>query len=246
MKRLCAGVSLWTVVFWASLAGADPAIKTDIPGDVSSGYPHSLDRALAAMLAEVRSGEPGAALLNRLSQIYLDIGDDLYTDEERRREAYEEGARAARRSLDIDDRSADAHFLYAANRGSAARLRGMSAGPFVLKEIKDHVSRAIELDPGHARALQMMGGLLAELPWVLGGNGDDAQRYLQRAIAADPNYTNARLMLAKLYLKQNRLKDAERQLRALLQTPHPHYPYNWRNTFKPEAERLLKVIAEKQ
>ncbi len=47
----------------------------------------------------------------------------------------------------------------------------------------------------------MMGGLLVELPWFLGGDEKNAQEYLEQAIAADGNYTKARILLATLYKK---------------------------------------------
>ena len=69
----------------------------------------------------------------------------------------------------------------------------------------------------------MMGGLLMELPWFLGGDEKKAQQYLERAIASDGNFTNARLLLAKLYNKQGRADDAKRQLEAVLHAENPHY-----------------------
>lgn len=89
-----------------------------------------------------------------------------------------------------------------------------------------------------------MGGLLAELPWFLGGNEDEAQQYLERAIQADSDYTNARLLLGKLFVKQKRIEEAKQQLKAVLAATHPHYPYNWAHTFRPEAERLLHSLEE--
>jgi hypothetical protein len=44
----------------------------------------------------------------------------------------------------------------------------------------------------------MMGGLLMELPWFLGGDEKKVQEYLERAIAADGNFTNARVLVANL------------------------------------------------
>jgi hypothetical protein len=145
--------------------------------------------------------------------------------------------------MTVNERNAEAHFLYAANFGSSVRLSGH--GPRALLElptIKHHVTRAIELEPAHARALQFMGGLLAELPWVLGGREDQAEQLLKQAIQIDPRYTNTRLLLAKLYVKQDRREEAKEQLTALLNTPHPHYPFHWRHHFKPEAERLLQSL----
>ena len=81
-----------------------------------------------------------------------------------------------------------------------------------------------------------------ELPWFLGGDEKKAQEYLERAIAADGNFTNARLLVANLYKKQGRVDDAKRQLEAVIRAENPHYRFAWERIYKPEAERLLKTL----
>ena len=116
----------------------------------------------------------------------------------------------------------------------------LASGLALLAETMVH---AIEYSPeDYKQALQMMGGLLMELPWFLGGDEKSAQEYLERAIAADGNFTNARILLAKLYKNQDRIEDAKQQLEAVIHAEHPHYPYAWMRKFKPEAERLLRQL----
>lgn len=69
----------------------------------------------------------------------------------------------------------------------------------------------------------MMGGLLIELPWFLGGDEKQAQAYLERAIAVDGNYTKARILVAKLYQKQSRIADVKIQLEVVIRADRPHY-----------------------
>ena len=208
-------------------------------------YPQSLESNLQTLLRFIERGEPDADLWTQLAETYMDLADDLLTDEEKRQRAYQEGANAAKHAFELQDSNAQAHFLYAANLGSAERMKGLTNAAMKVKEIKQHVARAIELDQKHAQALQMMGGLLMELPWFLGGDEKRAQEYLERAIAADGNFTNARILLAKLYKKQDRIVDAKKQLEAVIHAEHPHYPYAWAGKFKPEAEWLLKELMEK-
>ncbi len=208
-----------------------------------SNYPQSLEQALATLLTQRKTDADDVGLLVKLSEVYMDMGDDLYTENERRRRAYEEGTRLARRAIELQETNAHAHFLYAANLGNEKRLKGAGSAMLGLNDVKSHVSRAIALDPSHARALQFMGGLLAELPWLVGGDRKAAQDYLERAVASDGNYTNARILLAKLYIKQDRIDDARAQLEAVTLAKAPHCPYAWTHTFKPEAERLLKQLS---
>jgi tetratricopeptide (TPR) repeat protein len=210
--------------------------------EMPPGYPQSLEPALQKLLGRVQQGDPSSGLLVQLSSTYFDIADDLITEQAQRVAAYRAGVKAARQAFEIDDSNPDAHFFYAANLGSAERLKGLTNAAMVVKDIKHCAMRAIELNPKHAQALQMMGGLLMELPWFLGGDEKKAQQYLERAIASDGNFTNARLLLAKLYNKHGRADDAIRQLEAVLHAENPHYRYAWERTYKPEAERLLKTL----
>jgi hypothetical protein len=207
------------------------------------GYPQSLEADLQALLTRLRQGKPSPELLVQVSSTYFDLADDLLTDDKKRREAYEAGAKAAEQAFMLDDTNADAHFFHAVNVGSAARLKGVANGAMVVKEMKHCAQRAIDLNPKHPQALQLMGALLIELPWMLGGDEKKAQDYLERAIAADGNYTKARILIAKLYKKQGRIGEARKQLEAVIQADRPRYRYAWERQYKPEAERLLQELS---
>ena len=82
--------------------------SSEIPSQLFD-YPQSLEGELATLLeAQVqRSSDP--ALLLKLADLYLDIGNDLFTDPEQRLVAYKEGARLAQRALELQKDSAEAH-----------------------------------------------------------------------------------------------------------------------------------------
>jgi tetratricopeptide (TPR) repeat protein len=176
--------------------------------------------------------------------VYRHLGDDLFEDPEEQRAAYEAGARIARRALEFEETNAEAHFLYAVNIGSAARIRGLFQAMGTLEEIKAHLTRAIELQPDHAPSLGFMGGLLADLPAFLGGDEMASQRYLERAVAADGNYTIARIVLARILMRRNQVEAARQQLRAVIEAEHPRYPYTWTRKLRAEAEELLRVLGD--
>jgi len=207
-----------------------------------AGYPQSLEGDLRRLLAEQQEGRASPEFLVRLAETYFDLADDLLTDRTKRLAAYEAGASAAKQAFEINDANADAHFFHAVNLGSAARLSGVTNAAMTVGTIKHCAQRAIEINPRHAQALQMMGGLLMEIPWFLGGSEKKAQDFLERAIAVDGNFANGRMMLAKLYKKQGRLEDARKQLDAVVQAKNPHYRYTWERKYKPEAERMLREL----
>jgi hypothetical protein len=200
-----------------------------------------LDRLVKARAHE--SSDP--AVLVKLSELYLNVGQEGDTDATRQQAAFDEGARIAKRALDLQEANADAHYLYAANLGSAAQLKGLTASALTVRELKVHVARALELQKDHARALHMMGRMLDELPWMLGGDVKAALGYLKQAVQADPRYEHARLDLAKAYLKRNDVAAARLELQILVEaTPTPHLGVA--NRFQTEGRTLLVSLEERE
>jgi tetratricopeptide (TPR) repeat protein len=214
MKVQCRYPGMMSILFllcglsnvWNSIAAAETTTGRDI------------QQRLQAALEQQHQHSSEPAFLVRLADLYLDLGDDALS-EQSKRAAYEEGAKLARHAIDLQETNAHAHYLYAANLGSAAHLKGMMASALTIQELKRHVKRALELDPHHAAALHMMGMMLEELPWVLGGDAKGALTYLQRAVEADPNYALARIDLAKAYIKRKDLGSARKELGIILQQP---------------------------
>ena len=212
---------------------------------VQAASPQSVPAELDTLVKARADQSSDPRLLITMSRLYLAAAQDLYTDAAQRRVAYEEGARIAQRALELQEANADAHYLYAANLGSAAQLKGLTASALTVRELKAHVARALELQKDHAQALHMMGRMLDELPWILGGDADAALGYLQRAVQADPRYEHARLDLAKAYLKRQEVEAARRELRTLLQGAPP-FGQGTANRYQAEARTLLVALQEKE
>lgn len=199
----------------------------------------ALERELQRLLAGHADASSDSYALVRLADLYLDLGDE-YQDEAKRRAAYEEGARLAQRAMVSDPSNADAHYLYAANLGSATQLKGTMASALVINDLKAHVRQALALKPTHAPALHMMGMMLEELPWFLGGDRDAALTYLQQAVSADPHYIHARLDLAKVYMKRRNTEAARKELATIVSAiPSSDYRHQ---RYREEARQLLRSI----
>jgi hypothetical protein len=204
--------------------------------------PAIVEAEIKALLNQQSERPADHAVLLRLSERYLDLGDEL-TDDIKRREAYEAGAATAKRALELQENNAQAHYLYAANLGSAVRLTGVMAGAVTVNEIKRHVRRALALRDHHAPSLHMMGMLLEELPWILGGDRKAALQYLEAAVSADSEYLHARLDLAKAYLKRNDPKQAARHL-AVLADAGLRHPEGRARRYVDEGRQLLEGLNE--
>jgi tetratricopeptide (TPR) repeat protein len=199
----------------------------------------TLERELHELLADHADSSSDVHTLVLLANLYLNLGDE-YQGEVKRQAAYEEGARLAQRAVDIDPANADAHYFYAANLGSAVQLKGAMASALMVNDLKAHVRRALALQPDHAPALHMMGRMLEELPWFLGGDREGALTHLQRAVAADPHYVHARLDLAKIYIKRRDAEAARRELVTILSSDGS--PHDGNPRYREEARQLLRAL----
>lgn len=238
LPRVQAALLIWPLLAAAWLLAVPAHAEPPLPPD----YPQSLERDLKALLDAKAQDSSDSTQLIKLAGLYLDIGEELYTDKAQKLAAFQEGARLAKRALELDEKNAEAHYLYAANLGSAAEAKGMAASLLALDEIKTHAKRALELHRDHVAALHMAGMMLEELPQFMGGNKAAALDYLKRAVVVDPNYAHARLDLAKVYLKRKDQEAARRELQAILDMEHPSDAYAWARRYRPEAEKLLASL----
>ncbi|GJL57518.1 MAG: hypothetical protein NPIRA03_03750 [Nitrospirales bacterium] len=205
-------------------------------------YPQSLERELETLVREGAANSADLARLLRMAGLYLDLGYGVYVDREQKLAAFQEGARIARKALDLRETSADAHFLYAANIGSAAELEGLVSAALTLQELKEHVNRVLELDGQNVQAHHMLGRIYEELPWMFGGDQTVAGDHLKKAVSLDSEYAPARLDLAKWYLKQEQTLEAVRELRQVVNTPPLKKRWIWERIHRPEAQALLQEI----
>src|SRR6267143_2356694 len=243
MRKMRLSISCQVVLCF--LAGFIPLLGQAEPLAPSSDYSTVLENKLKLFLDQHAATSSDSRLLVRLADLYLDLGDEAYSEAPKRRGAYEEGARIARRAIDLDESNAQAHYLYAANLGSAVQLSGVIASALTVNELKAHVRRALELKHDYPPALHMMGMMLEELPWFLGGDREGALNYLKRAVAADPGYAHARLDLAKAYIKRRDPHAARRELGIILQQTLAMHSSDSDRRHREEASRLLDSLGSR-
>ena len=210
-----------------------------VNGDEGS---ESIEREIQDVQAKNRHWSSDPLALTYLAGLYLDLGNERGRDEAQRIAAFEKGAGLAHQAVELRENLANAHFYYAANLGSAAQLQGLVASALNIFELKAHVRRTLELQADHAPALHMLGMMLEELPWFLGGDSEEAIGYMEKAVASQEDYMQARLDLAKLYLKREKKDEAIQQLRIVASQRPSSKIKAWAQRYRPEAEELLQKI----
>ncbi len=185
----------------------------------------------AALAAEARSYDA----LVKASGTAIDAGE-ASPDAERRTTLYKSGEQYARRAVEVRPGDAEGHFALARALGRTAQTLGSRERVKYAGDVRTQAMEALRLDPKHPGALHVMGMWNAEIMRLsgvtrfmaknfLGGkvfdsaSWNDAQRYLEQAVAAEPNRLVHRIDLAEVYADRKNAATAREQVECILKAP---------------------------
>jgi hypothetical protein len=136
----------------------------------------------------------------------LCVDDDRGTDTAAR---WARGVTLAEEAVAADDSDATAHFALFCNLGKQAEAAGISVtGLVAVRRLRREIDRTLALAPDWPDALAAKGSFLLQLPRVLGGDLEEGERLLRRAIALDPRFAEAHFELARGLLAYGRKEQA--------------------------------------
>jgi tetratricopeptide (TPR) repeat protein len=125
---------------------------------------------------------------------------------------WEKGKDLAKKVLEIDPENPKAHFWYASLLGQIGLEKGVFNSLFSLKPMKEHLEKAIKLDPNQAVFYYVLGRLYLEAPgWPVSfGNKEMGVKYLEKAVAIDPTDQEFLIHLYQAYISMKRTEDAQK------------------------------------
>jgi len=149
---------------------------------------------------------------------------------------YSEARAFGEAAVRVNRNGADGHFTIAQALGRLSLTRGGKERVRFAQIIYDEAMKAIELDSTHDGSYHVLGAwheevmllskiqkMFAKLLFGAGflskGNWADAQRYLERAVALQPQNVFHRLELGEVYINVGKYSRAREQLRAIATLP---------------------------
>lgn len=122
------------------------------------------------------------------------------------------GLERAEKAVQEAPQDAGAHFAVFCNLGKRLQIEQhrlwLLAGLNELNRARRELDVALELAPDYPAALAAKGEMLAELPRFLGGDAQEGERLLRRAVGLAPDDAHIRIMLASLLHATGQLEEA--------------------------------------
>lgn len=154
---------------------------------------HELTRA-AQMLKEIVGSDPGFA------PAYISLGYIQYTkrDFEQAVELASRVLKSGRENVDLSN-YVRAYLLMAGSKGMIAHYGGPFSKLINGTAVYPMLKKAEALQPNAPGVLFGIGSFYLLAPRLVGGNLEEAQKYLLRAIDVDPQFSDAYVRLAQVY-----------------------------------------------
>jgi tetratricopeptide (TPR) repeat protein len=197
---------------------------------------------MRAKLTWAVTADPSVDNLVALAEACFIWGDIRAKRADDKLAAYEQGRQAAKRAVELAPRSVSAHLWYAIDTGRWGQTKGVMRSLFLLPILREEVEMVLALDPTFPPGYALAGHFYSEVPRMLGGNLDRAEKLFRTGLELNPAFTGMRVGLAKTLLKKGRLAEARKELEAVLAETAPANLADWTLKHSVEARELLHSI----
>ena len=259
MRRIA--LVLTSVAVPLALAGqAQPTVAEHIALGDSAYLALAPRQALAHYRAALALDSTNYAALWKAGRELVDIAKQIESNDDSskhlRDSLYTQARAYGEAAVRVNPNGADGHFTVGQALGRLSRTKGGKERVRFAKIIYDEGMKAIELDSTHDGAYHLIGAWHAEVKRLSGfqkffakalfgggfldkGNWEDAQRYLQRAVALKPQNIFHRLELAEVYVDLGQYSKAREQFNAIAPLPIADV---LDHAYKQEAKQILEDI----
>jgi len=244
VARSLLAVVLLALAPWMAAGQSLHLAELDVVAAQYHTDPTQLDRLRAALERAVTT-DPHPANWIGLARVWFLWGDVRAVTREQKLEAYDRGRQAGKRATELAPRDATAHFWYATNTGRWGQTNGVVSSLFLLSTVREHLAVAIQLDPTLTGAHVVAGYVHYEVPGLLGGDLDRAEESFRTALKQLPNFTVARVGLARTLAKKGKIAEARHEAQAVLDETSPANLADWTVKDTRDARQLLAALKGK-
>lgn len=170
----------------------------------------SLKGQLQQRISQNANGAQDYYLLAKVEGYLVDVFE-AHKDKKTAEAAVDSAIAAAQHSIQLNDKSADAHSLLADLYGRKISFGGAFAGPRFGPKIGDENKRAMALEDKNPRVWASLGRQYLMAPKMFGGDTGKAIESFQKSLEIDPSQDETWIWLAKAFQKEgenNKARDA--------------------------------------
>jgi tetratricopeptide (TPR) repeat protein len=220
---LLSSVSRISASKWAADDPLDTALETARKTHDETQL-QSLKTQLEHKIAQNAEDAGSYFALARVHEYLLDVYE-MRKDKKRAAAAVEKAIEAVQHSIQLNEKSADAHSLLADLYGRRISLgNAMFAGPKYGPKVKEENAKAMALDDKNPRVWASEGRQYLMTPKMFGGDIAKALESFQKSLAIDPLQDETWVWLAKAFQKQGSKAKALEAVRRSLQL-NPESPF---------------------
>jgi cytochrome c-type biogenesis protein CcmH/NrfG len=189
----------------ASVSGADDPLGAAVEAARKTHNEKQLQSLKTQLEQQIAQNPNDAGIyldLARVQSYLLDVYE-MRKDKKAAGEAVDKAIDAAQRSIQLNDKSADAHSQLADLYGRKISLgNAMFSGPKFGPKVKEENAKAMALDDKNPRVWASLGRQYLMTPKMFGGDVAKATESFQKSLAIDPSQEEAWVWLAKAFHKQ--------------------------------------------
>jgi len=210
-----------------TFAAADDPLSADVEAARRTHDEKQLQSVKAQLEQKIAQNANDAELyldLSRVQGYFADIYE-MRKDKKAAAEAVDKAIEAVQRSIQLNDKSSDAHSLLADLYGRKISLgNGMFAGPKFGPKVKEENAKAMALDDNNPRVWASLGRQYLMAPKMFGGDTPKAIESFQKSLAIDPAQDETWVWLCKALQKQgDKVKAREAVQHALSLNPQSFF-----------------------